>query len=104
MSQPMTNPSSPYKALLDLYVNEKLSTEAFCRRYEDAYLSDRTMFEPELYEILNELFYDTDAWTSDPALIAERPSYYLNEVQFRQKAKLAAARLDDWLDREAAPS
>jgi hypothetical protein len=94
----MTDPSIPYKGLLDLYVNDKLSTEAFCRQYEDTYLSDKTMFEPELYEILNELFYDTDAWTADPALIAERPTYYLNETQFHQRALLAAARLDGWLN------
>jgi hypothetical protein len=104
MSQPMTDPSAPYRKLLELYLVGEFSTEEFCRRYDEAFLADSTIFEPELYEILNELFIDTEALTSNPVLIAERPSFHLNDAQFHQKAKLAAARLGGWLDGGAAPA
>ncbi|HVY87272.1 MAG TPA: colicin immunity domain-containing protein [Hyphomonadaceae bacterium] len=102
MSRPMTNPSDRYKKLLDSYIDGRLSTEEFCRQYDEAFLADDTMFEPALYDILNDLFVDTDALTSNPALIAERPTFYVNEKEFRERAELAAARLDRWRDGKKA--
>jgi len=96
MSQLMTDPSDPYKKLLDLYLVGDLSTEDFRERYDDTFLNDETMFEAALYEVLNDLFLDAASVTSDPELLAEGPAFYLDEKQFREKAKLAAARLARW--------
>jgi hypothetical protein len=93
----MTNRSTPYKALLELYVAQKLPTEEFCRRYDAMFLADETIFEDSLYDILNDLFVDSEALTADPKLLAERPSYHLDERNFRKKAEKAAVRLDEWL-------
>jgi len=92
----MTNPSDPYKTLLDLYLGGELSTEEFCRRYDGTFLNDDTMFEAALYEILNDLSLDAAALTSDPELLAEGPPFYLSERQFRERAEFATNRLAHW--------
>ncbi|MGE3652433.1 MAG: hypothetical protein AB7G10_29185, partial [Reyranellaceae bacterium] len=78
------------------YAANKLPTEEFCRRYDALFLADDTMFEHGLYEILNDLFIDCEALTSNPRLLAERPYYHLDEKQFRKKAEQAAILLGRW--------
>lgn len=100
----MTDPSDPYRKLLELYLNGELSTEDFCAQYDETFLNDKTMFEEALYEILNDLFSDAESLTSNPTLLAKGPAFYLDEKHFREKAEAAAGRLARWRGGGAASS
>jgi hypothetical protein len=103
MTQPTIDPTKPYREILGLYLEGKLSTDRFRERYDDIFLNDQTIFEAALYEILNELFTDAESLTSDPELLAEGSAFYLDEKQFREKAELAAARLAHWRSGHGVP-
>jgi Bacterial self-protective colicin-like immunity len=81
----MSDVYTDYKILLNRFVEGAISPEEF----KSAYLSrfkneDRKLDEP-LFDLLDSLFGDVDAFTNDQELLSESPTFYLNEVSLREK-------------------
>jgi hypothetical protein len=77
---------SNYINLIAAFVCGDLSALEFERDYLRMFKEDTRMFPDELYEILNKLFTDVDAFCGDPACSR---SNNLNEVQLRECAQVA---------------
>jgi YD repeat-containing protein len=83
-----------YERLLEQFLGEAMPVEEFQVTYLDRFKNEGLLDEP-LFELLDELFGDVDSFTTDPQLLAENPSFYLDEAGLRQKVRQAAVRLSD---------
>lgn len=83
-----------YELLLEQFLSGAMPVDKFQAIYLDRFKNERQLDE-SLFELLDELFGDVDAFTTDPQLLAENPSFYLDEAGLRQKVRQAAARLSD---------
>lgn len=86
--------SNKYKKLIEDFLTEKITVDVFEFRYLQSFKDDSFGDTPEdeiLYEILNELFLDVDAYCGDPTLRGEDD---LDEPQLRQKAQEALSALN----------
>ncbi len=59
--------AEPYEHLMDKFMSGSLPTKAFERAYIDTFTDDSTIWPEELYQILNEVFLDVDAYFPDPS-------------------------------------
>lgn len=91
----MSDLSKPYRMLIELFLERKLSAEDFCEQYFVMMKKDDKIHEEHVDWILDELFGDADAFTRDATLVAEKPNLFIDEEELRRKAELAAARLAD---------
>lgn len=82
-----------YGALLNQFLNREISVEEFQERYLELFKNERRQLAEPLFELLDGLFGDIDAFSSDPQLIAEDPEYYLDEISLREKVCAVATRL-----------
>lgn len=81
--------SNKYKQLIEDFLTERITVDVFESRYLKSFIGDTFGDTPEheiLYEILNDLFLDVDAYCGDPTLRGEDD---LDEAQLRQKAQNA---------------
>jgi hypothetical protein len=91
----MNNPSADYTQLLDQFLNHNISVEQFQTVYLNRFKNETRWLGGELFELLEELFGDIDAFSTDPQLLAAKPDFYLNEQQLRERVQQAAKRLLD---------
>lgn len=82
-----------YGVLLDQFLNQEISVEEFQEKYLERFKNERRQLAEPLFELLDGLFGDVDAFSSDPQLIAEDPGYYLDEMGLREIVRVVAARL-----------
>jgi hypothetical protein len=80
-----------YRLLLRRFLSGEITGHEFERLYLDKFKSEDTIWSSEIYEILNELFHDVDAFCDDPAI---RNADDLSESQLRQRAKIADEELE----------
>jgi hypothetical protein len=83
-----------YERLLEQFLSGAMPVEEFQATYLDRFKNEGQLDEP-LFELLDELFGDVDSFTTDPQLLAENPSFYLDEAGLRHKVRQAAVRLSD---------
>lgn len=58
----------PYVELIDAFLSDRLPVASFERTYMDTYLNDKTHWLEPVYEALNEVFLDIDAYYPDPEI------------------------------------
>lgn len=88
----MSNVIDAYKSLLASFLAGSLSANEFCSVYIDRFKGEDELSE-KVFELLDELFGDVDAFTTDSNLLAPRPDFYLDEAQLRKKVQVALDRL-----------
>ena len=89
----MEEECAEYRSLLDRFLPRELSVEEFQSAYLDRFKNETRELDEPLFELLDSLFGDVDGFSTDPALIAEHPDFYLDEEGLRQKVDAAASRL-----------
>ena len=84
-------------ALLDRYLNQEITAKDFQERFFAIFKVLPKSTDDDLFTILDQLFGDTEAFESDPELYQglseERPGWYLDESQFRERAAIALSKL-----------
>ncbi|MGE0828743.1 MAG: colicin immunity domain-containing protein [Hyphomonadaceae bacterium] len=84
-----------WRALIEAYLDGRLSADAFERRFLDAWRDERDRHLPT-HPAIETLFYVVEAFTQDQT---NRNEYDADETELRQAARIALAEL-----REAAPT
>jgi hypothetical protein len=94
----MKSATNEYKSLLERFLSGGMTGEQFQLAYLDKFKSETTNLDEDLYELLDALFVDVDAFVPDPELLAqlqaERPGFYLDERSLRDRVSEVVRRLD----------
>jgi hypothetical protein len=77
---------STYITLIGSFIDGKIQAVEFESKYLKLFKEERQILSTQIYEILNKLFTDVDAFCSDPAL---QNRYSINESQLRECARQA---------------
>jgi Bacterial self-protective colicin-like immunity len=80
-----------YMTLLRQFLCGSISASEFERRYLDAFKNDTAEYTETVYQVLDELFGDVDAYCADPAL---RGPGDFDELQLRSEAGTALLELE----------
>lgn len=88
------NVLADYVQLIERFLNGEVLVDEFQKAYLDRFKNEGQLDEP-LFELLDELFGDVDSFTTDPQLLAENPSFYLDEAGLRRRILQAMHRLSD---------
>jgi Bacterial self-protective colicin-like immunity len=80
-------------SLIEDFINHKITVSQFERMYMDKYLSNTVKLGDELFDIMDWLFAEVDAYTDLPLEPTDDPSDHLNEDQLRESAKETLAEL-----------
>ena len=93
----MRNIYKDYGILLQSFLAGASSAEDFQRAYLDLFKNESRKLDDFLFEILDELFGDVDAFCADPDLLTKlavaKPGFYLDEKALREKVAQASQRL-----------
>ncbi len=81
----MYNIYTDYRMLLNRFIDGSISPEDFQNEYLSRFKNEKRKLDQPLFELLDSLFGDVDAFTSDKELLAENPGFYLDEVALRKK-------------------
>ena len=84
-----------YRFLLDRFLKDNMSVEEFQTAYFDRFKNETRNLDEALFKLLDGLFGDIDAFSTDPQLLAAQPDFYLNEQQLRERVQQVAKRLSD---------
>ncbi len=91
------NPLDEYKKLIMQFIDGQITAVEFRDFYFQKYQNDTRTLEEQLFEALDELQGDVDAYEPDQelykALSEEKPNWYLNESGLREKARAALQKL-----------
>jgi hypothetical protein len=79
----MSNAINSYLALLSEFLNGQMGVLDFQSAYLSKFKMETARFDDPTFDLLDRLFGDVDAYTSDQELLAENPSYYLDEDGLR---------------------
>ena len=79
-----------YIALMRIFLNDQISASVFERRYLELFQADETERPEPTFRVLNDLFFDVDAFRPDPAL---RDAYDLDEEQLPASVRAAVQAL-----------
>lgn len=81
-----------YLDLLRRFDSRGMSVADFERTYIDTYLADQTIWPEDLYQVLNEVFLDVDAYNPDPESMSE---FDIDEESLRRGVRAALIALED---------
>lgn len=87
-----SEPVAPYAVLLRSFIDGRLDADEFELLYLRMYKFDPSDWPPELFDVLDTLFGDVDAYCSDDELRQDVGG--LNAAELRQSARLAFSRLE----------
>lgn len=73
----------------------------FQRAYLEKFKMELTRFDESTFDLLDTLFGDVDAYTSDQELLEENPSYYLDEDALKARVVHAMTALQRMQEKEA---
>lgn len=73
--------------LLDRFLSNPVSVEEFRTTYLDRFKGEVRQLDEPLYQLLDGLFGDVDAFTTDSLLLADHPDFYLDENQLKKSSK-----------------
>jgi hypothetical protein len=79
-----------YTALIRRFLDEAIDAREFESRFLEKFKNETTILPLDVFEVLDELFADVDAFCPDPELCDDDD---LNEQQLRAKAAEALAKL-----------
>lgn len=91
----MSDVYDDYELLLGQFLGGAMSVGEFQMAYLQRFKSEKRRLGGELYELLEGLFGDVDAFTTDSELLAENPVFYLDEARLREKVQQVANRLSE---------
>ena len=93
----MTSVAAEYMRIMQEFLDGTISTTEFEQSYFAKFKNETREIEEAQFEVLDELFGDLDAFTSDLDLIAQNPAFYINEPQLKEKVAIAIKNLGEWV-------
>lgn len=91
----MSDTYTDYAQLLDRFLCGEMSVESFQKVYLDRFKNETRKLDALLFDLLDGLFGDVDAFTTDSELLTENPTFYLDEAKLREKVLQVANRLSE---------
>jgi Bacterial self-protective colicin-like immunity len=82
-----------YASMMQELMKGTITTTDFVTAYLNKFKSETRELDEVEFGILDELFGDIDAYTSDTNLIAENPNFYIDENQLRERVVMAKTKL-----------
>jgi Bacterial self-protective colicin-like immunity len=79
-----------YFHLFSKFLDGAASAHEFQRAYLDKFKNEEVRFDERIYDLLDALFGDVDAFTDDLELLAENPNYYVSEEVLKDLVSQAA--------------
>jgi hypothetical protein len=92
-----------YASLIEKFLNREISVKEFERTYLDVYLADEVPISEELFDTLDWLFAEVDAYTDLPLEPDDDPADHLNEDQLRKSAAKTLAELEEFKAQNKLP-
>jgi hypothetical protein len=93
----MSSVYQDYGLLLKQFLQGEMSAEEFQIAYLHQFKNESRQFDEALFEVLDTLFGDVDAFCADPdkraELDAQIPGFYLDESELRQRVAHASEQL-----------
>ncbi len=89
----MTQELFGFDVLIQEFLEKKITTEAFEKRYLKKYLEDEDPISDDQFFILDELFVFANGYTEDVELLNGDSNFYFNEAQLREAAQKALQEL-----------
>jgi hypothetical protein len=89
----MTGFKNDYTRMMRSFIQGAMPTTEFVKGYLDKFKNETRQLSEDEFEILDELFGDIDAYTPDATLIAENPSFYVDEIQLRERVAMTIEKL-----------
>jgi hypothetical protein len=86
-----------YKNLVNDFVSRRIPPKQFEKEYLEMFKSDPAIRSKEVYNILNEIFLDLDAYQDDPALLGKRD---IDEAKLRRRVEHGLKSLDEHVSKE----
>lgn len=80
----------PYVTMIEAFLSGQMAVGEFETAYLRAYKDDPTLWPEPVYDPLNEVFLDLDAYYPDPAL---RNEYDIDETELRVRTERSLAAL-----------
>lgn len=85
---------SMYLPLIDSFLLRTISENTFTLRYMRAFQRDSRLLDDQWYEILNDIFLDSDEYVDDPRL-RRGGKFQIDEHQLRDRVHVNRQRLRD---------
>lgn len=82
-----------YQHLFSQFLSGGIPVNQFQEAYLNLFKNEKRTMSEDSYELLEEVFGDVDAFTTDPELLAEQPDFYLDETRLRDSISKASKRL-----------
>ncbi|MCB9988631.1 MAG: hypothetical protein H6868_04755 [Rhodospirillales bacterium] len=82
-----------YETLIRRFLRHEISVEEFERTYLDAFKNEKVFLGGDLFEALDWLFAEVDAYTDLPLEPEDDPDDYIDEAQLRESAALTLKKL-----------
>lgn len=90
----MNQAKTLYEILIRRFLWGGMPVGEFCEEFIKRFKEEDDAFGDSVYQTLEDVFGCADSYTTDSVLLAENPSFYLNEQQLRDRVALAADRLN----------
>lgn len=78
----MNNIANEYNILLSDFLDKKISSISFQKKYMNKFKNEQRNISMNLYNILEDIFSNCDLFTKDKNLIIENENYYIDEDLF----------------------
>jgi hypothetical protein len=78
-----------YSALINRFLNREISADEFQDIYLETYLTKKERLGEELYDILEQLFGDTECYSDMPPPPKAAPGFHVTEAELYECAKRA---------------
>ncbi|MDM0030452.1 colicin immunity domain-containing protein [Variovorax saccharolyticus] len=82
-----------YRMLLNEFLVCRMNVDEFQTEYVRRFKSEIRLLDTQLYDLLEEVYGDVDAYTSDHELLLTNPLFYIDETGLRSKIQFAVDRL-----------
>jgi len=75
-----------YTRLITEFVDGKLDAAAFSGRYLDTFKRETVTLPEQVFDVLDGLFGDADAFTDDRDLLAGNPEFHVDAATLKRRA------------------
>jgi len=82
-----------YRALIRMFLNGSISSDDFSLQFMNRFKAEDADMDDNLFETLDGLFSDADAYTDDDILLRENASFYISGKELRRRAEEALRKL-----------
>jgi hypothetical protein len=93
----MKSAADEYQILMDRFLQGEISAKAFQLAFLDKFKHETRSLDSSLFELLDGLFADVDAFCANPVTLAklqaETPGFYLDEQSLKDRVSEVSKRL-----------